>query len=107
MPETNLLPLGTIVKLKDHEVLDFMIIGYYPVKEDTRQLFEYSSLLYPQGFLNQGQIFMFNSEDIEGVAFKGYSDEESEEYRDGIEGMIYIMGESFAKEGDIDYENES
>ena len=105
MSETNLLSLGTVVKLKESEALYFMVIGYYPVEQETEQLFEYSGLLYPQGFLNQGHIYMFNSQDIDSVVFQGYSDDESKEFREGIEGMVYLLGEALVEENVEKYIN--
>lgn len=80
----KLLAIGTIVKLKRLEAFRMMILGYYPIDEDTQQMYEYLAVIYPQGILNDESLFLIHSSDIEEIIFQGYSDEESELLREII-----------------------
>jgi hypothetical protein len=76
----EVLPLGTIVKLK-HGPEKLMIICRLPLFNNmgTIGYFDYSACLYPAGQASQ-QSYFFNREDIEEVCFEGFRDEEEEKY---------------------------
>lgn len=78
----KILPIGSVVRLKGMtDGMSMMIAGYYPLEESIEKIFEYSGILYPQGFIGDRSIFLFDSEDVEEIIFEGYSDREGEEYR--------------------------
>lgn len=68
------LPLGTVVLLKK-ATKPLMIIGYCGVDLKKRKVYDYSGIVYPEGFL--GSIFnlMFNHEQIDKIITEGYVDE--------------------------------
>lgn len=70
----NILPIGTIVMLKDGEK-PLMIIGNMQ-RDGDGKLYDYISVLYPEGFLNSETIFLFNAEDIASVVSEGYKNDE-------------------------------
>lgn len=76
----DLLPIGSIVILKDGEQ-PLMIYGIMQL-DGVGGLFkkpkeyDYVSVLYPQGNLGGGMTFLFNHEDIKEIIFRGYEDEE-------------------------------
>lgn len=74
----KLLPIGTIVKLKQPDTICMMIIGYYPIDEEAGQMYEYLTVLYPQGILSKESLFLMDLSEIKEVVFRGYADEESE-----------------------------
>ena len=76
----EVLPLGTIVKLK-HGPEKLMIICRLPLFNNmgTIGYFDYSACLYPAGQASQ-QSYFFNREDIEEVCVEGFRDEEEEKY---------------------------
>ena len=67
----NLLPIGSVVKLKNGEK-PLMVFGILP--QNKAQRYDYLGVLYPEGFLNQEMVFMFNHADIDEVKFIGYVD---------------------------------
>ncbi|MGN0290427.1 MAG: DUF4176 domain-containing protein [Lachnospiraceae bacterium] len=77
----NILPLGSIVQLKEGEK-KLMIISRVPLynNKGTIGYFDYAGCLHPIG-QNGNQTFFFNKEDIEEVFFEGYVDEEEEKYQ--------------------------
>ena len=71
------LPIGSIVKLKNKDVL-IMVTGYYSVEyEKNVMIYDYSGCLYPEGLMVKNGICSFNHSDIDNVIFKGY---ESDSY---------------------------
>lgn len=71
------LPIGSIVKLKNKDVL-IMVTGYYSVEyEENVMIYDYSDCLYPEGLMVKNGICSFNQSDIDNVIFKGY---ESDSY---------------------------
>ena len=76
----EVLPLGTIVKLK-HGPEKLMIICRLPLFNNmgTIGYFDYSACLYPMGQTDQ-RMYFFNEEDIEKTYFTGYVDADEEQY---------------------------
>lgn len=70
----NILPIGSIVYLKDgSQKLMILNRGVTINQNGEDVLFDYSASFYPIG-LNPKQIFYFNQEDIDQVIFEGDSD---------------------------------
>ena len=69
----ELLPIGSVVKLKDAEK-PLMIFGIMQrVKHnDTTETFEYIGVPYPVGFVDYRLTLGFNHEQISEVVFEGY-----------------------------------
>jgi len=81
MEETKLLPLGSVVILKDgNQKLSVIGRGQLYDQEGTIGYFDYSSVFYPDGLLDVEQLYFFNHEDIEELIFEGYSDEDEAEF---------------------------
>ncbi len=86
----KLLPIGSVVKLdKDSELL-YMIVGYYPYENDKDIVYTYSGVFYPTGIVNDNSFVMFNDSIIEEIVFKGYMDDEVEEYMVEISELMKI-----------------
>lgn len=83
---SKLLPVGSIVKLKKDQErkVDLMVLGYYPVKADENQCYEYLGVIYPGGTAKDAPMFMFNGGDIDEVRFEGYSTEETQKALDAL-----------------------
>lgn len=76
----DLLPIGSIVILKDGEQ-PLMIYGIMQSDGESglfkkSKEYDYASVPYPQGNLGPGMTFLFNHEDIKEIIFRGYEDEE-------------------------------
>ena len=73
----GLLPLGSIVLLEGGN-RRLMVTGQCVSKEeDESAVYDYSGVLYPEGFLDPDSMFMFNGENIERVYHVGYIDEKT------------------------------
>lgn len=76
----DLLPIGSIVLLKDGEKR-LMINGV--MQNDaggTGKNYDYLGILYPEGHIGEGFQYLFNHGDIDKIVFRGYEDEERTEF---------------------------
>jgi len=76
----KLLPLGTIVYLKEATV-KLMVVGRGATFDagEGESFTDYIGVSYPTGIDPKDALF-FNHQDIDEVVFTGYSDEEEERY---------------------------
>ena len=85
MTENNnskLLPLGSIVTLKEGDGTKLLIIGRMTItiQNDKQGYYEYSAVLFPMGITDSEQILFFNSEDIKDIIFTGFVNDEEESH---------------------------
>lgn len=89
----TILPIGSVVKLKNGEV-KLMIINRAPLYNQNGEIgyFDYSACIYPNGKV-EDQVYFFNDENIQKVYFEGYKDEQEElfqkEYKEKIKNVKY------------------
>ncbi|MCM1499184.1 MAG: DUF4176 domain-containing protein [Clostridium sp.] len=74
----RLYPIGSVVKLELDTDKMVMIIGYYPIYNETKQLYQYLAVPYPGGISNDYSFQVFNHEDIKESLFTGYLSGEGE-----------------------------
>ncbi len=78
MTYKGLLPIGSVVKLRNVEEQSVMITGYCVRKAEEREkLFDYCGCFHPIGMMSSDQTLMFNHDQIEMVKSVGYINEES------------------------------
>lgn len=77
----SMLPIGTIVTLKDgtKKLMIFGIIQSVMNGEDEKE-FDYIGVPYPEGNMGQEFQYLFNHEDVEQVYFRGFEDVERQEF---------------------------
>lgn len=76
MQVRNLLPVGSVVILKNGEK-KLMIIGIKQIDSDNpKKTFDYLGVLYPEGYIGDKFQYLFNNNDIDEVFFRGFEDEE-------------------------------
>ena len=92
----NLLPIGSIVLLKNGEK-KIMIYGRMQQDANTKKMYDYVACLYPEGNINAEYSYLFNHEDIKELIFRGYSDADEEEYQEFL-GTLSETGENNPKE---------
>lgn len=79
--EEKYLPIGTVVMLKGG-TKRIMITGFCSIEENTKEkMWDYSGCLYPEGFLESNQTFLFDHNQIEKIYYLGLIDEEEEEFK--------------------------
>ncbi len=78
--EYQLLPIGSVVKLKENALL-IMVIGYLSLAADTDdKIYEYSGVVFPEGLIDKNRIALFDHNQIEAIASYGYMDAEQQRY---------------------------
>ena len=76
----ELLPIGSIVLLKDGEKR-LMIDGVMQSNEGGNgEEYDYLGVLYPEGHIGDQFQYLFNHEDIDKIIFRGYEDEERDSF---------------------------
>ena len=80
MKYDRLLPIGSVIRIRGGKDL-LMIMGCNQVNLQTRQLFDYSGVLYPTGYTDDHHVYIFDHDDIEAVYAVGYLDEESRAFQ--------------------------
>ena len=87
----TLIPIGSIVKLKEAEKR-LMIIGILQKNGDGR-MYDYMGCPYPEGFLDDENLFLFNHEDLETVSFIGFDDVERQIFIKNLQKELAKQGE--------------
>ena len=81
----NLFPIGTVVTVKDANK-SMMIIGVLPENDGKR--YDYIAVLYPEGYLTEKQIYLFNHDDVVKVEYLGYMYAEYQVFRHDLEQIM-------------------
>ena len=83
--DINILPIGSVVLLKE-ATKRIMITGYASVSPDTGdKVYDYSGCVYPEGFVDYDEVFVFDHSQIQEVFFLGYRDQEQIEFMGKLE----------------------
>lgn len=93
----RLLALGSVVKVQVEEeaTARLMIAGYLPQDEDTGQIFDYVTVLYPFGMQQVPAIQMIRQDQILEVEAEGYLDERAAAFTKQLPELIEkIAGEA-------------
>ena len=69
------LPLGSVILLEGGEKR-LMIVGRKQMLAENKKVFDYSAVLFPEGYQDAGQLYLFNAEDIAYVFQMGLLDSE-------------------------------
>lgn len=77
--EVKLLPIGTVVLLKDTSKR-VMIYGRGQTGVESSKVWDYVGCLYPEGNIGPDHTFLFDHEQIERVDHKGLKDQEEEAF---------------------------
>lgn len=86
----ELLPIGTVVSLKNG-TKKLMVFGVIQsIQEQSDKEYDYIGVPYPEGNMGQDYQYLFNHADIETVYFRGFEDIERQEF-------IYNLTEFYKK----------
>jgi len=84
----GLLPIGSVVLLSG-STKKVMIIGVCQRGgNDPEKIWDYTGVVFPEGFIAPDKMFMFNNEQIEQVFAMGYQDEEQLAFKKKIDVVI-------------------
>ncbi len=86
--ENRLLPIGTVVVLKESDGR-VMISGYLPITQsDGRKVWDYSGFRFPLGYVNDNEVYCFDHEQIDVVIQYGFMDYEGIEFLHRVEATM-------------------
>jgi hypothetical protein len=91
MDARELLPIGSIIQVKEAEK-EMMIIGI--LQQNGEDRYDYIGVLYPEGYMSQDEIYLFNHEDIEKVSFLGYVNIEHQTFRNNLNLLLEEMDQA-------------
>ncbi len=77
----NYLPIGSVVTLKNYD-RKVMIIGRSQISDKIK--YDYSGVLFPDGYLGSNKLFVFNSDEIENLFYIGMQNEEELIFRKAL-----------------------
>lgn len=80
----KLLPIGSVVKLKEVEK-PVMIYGRKQKQASTKREYDYVAVPYPEGNISEEYNVFFNRNMIKEVLHKGYETEEEQKLRQKLE----------------------
>lgn len=81
---SNLLPIGSVVLLKDSNKR-VMITGRLQRQIESNRVWDYCGCYYPEGIINSTEMFLFDHEQIEILFFIGFQDKEGIEFQKELE----------------------
>lgn len=80
----ELLPIGTVVLLRGGKKRLMIVgIGQHDPEEDRD--YDYLGTVYPEGYMGEGSMFLFDRNDVVSVSFRGCDDEEREAFISGLQ----------------------
>ena len=96
----ELLPIGSVVLLNNSEKR-LMVMGFCQAKpEDINTVYDYCGCLYPEGYMDAENVYLFNHEQIAQVFSLGYMDVEQFEFRDRITQVLLKLRSGSLAEGE-------
>lgn len=95
----RLYQIGSVVRLEPDSDRMVMIIGFYPIYNETKQLYQYLAVPYPSGICNDYSFQVFNHEDIQEVLFTGYLNEKGDALMDALPALEEKIIKQMQEEG--------
>ncbi len=85
----GLLPIGTVVLLKD-STKRVMIMGVCQegVTDKGTNLYDYVGCVFPEGYMSADENFLFNTDQIDRLYFLGYQDDEALAFKERADEMM-------------------
>lgn len=71
----TLLPLGSVILLEGGEKR-LIIVGRKQISTETEEEFDYAGVLFPEGYQNADNFYLFNHSNIESIFQMGLIDSE-------------------------------
>jgi len=102
MLKSEILPVGSVVLLKN-STKKLMIMGLLQAKpEDTKRVYDYCGCVYPEGYMNSNNLYLFDEEQIERIYYRGFVDSEQEDFVNRVREILpKIYGARGKTEGNV------
>ena len=96
--QKGLLPIGSVVLLNGSKK-KVMVAGVCQKSaNDPDKIWDYTGIIFPEGFIAADKMFMFNNEDIMKLFFIGFQDEEGLAFKKFLEEQLAKKTESESSE---------
>jgi len=86
----GLLPIGSVVLIGDSKK-KVMIVGCCQKGGSESKLWDYTGVIFPEGYLDANKMFLFNNEQITKVYALGYQDEEQMAFKAKADVMLQSL----------------
>lgn len=83
----ELLPIGSVLTIKNG-TKRLMIVGRLQNLTGSDEIYDYASVLYPEGLIDSHHFYLFNQEDIERLYYIGMQDVEEFNFRCELEEQL-------------------
>ena len=93
----QLLPTGNVVTLKDAEK-KLLIIGITVEHEELDKVYDYIAVPFPEGYIDQETMLLFDHKDIEKIEFIGFVNADFQAFRAEYEKRLEEMQSDSARE---------
>lgn len=80
----KILPIGSIISLYNNNT-KLMIVGYLQKTSDSKKIWDYSAVIYENGFSSPNRMVVFDKIQIERVYYVGYTNLENIEFLKEVE----------------------
>ncbi|MDR1017215.1 MAG: DUF4176 domain-containing protein [Lachnospiraceae bacterium] len=86
----NILPLGTVVNLKNGDGTELVIIarGTLTKMNGKTVYYDYGGVLIPEGLSTPENVYFFNRENVKEVIFMGYENDDEKEFQSKYDKLI-------------------
>ena len=81
--EEKFLPIGSVCRLKG-ATRYLMVTGFCVKKEEENEMYDYLGCVYPQGVVSTDVNFLFNHDQIEELAFKGFVNDAEKAFKEKL-----------------------
>ena len=90
---TGLLPIGSVVKIGSSKK-KVMIAGVCQKGGQKGKLWDYTGVVYPEGFLDAQKMILFNNDQISQIFALGYQDAEQIAFKEKADAAIAKLRET-------------
>lgn len=81
----DLLPVGSVVLLKGG-IKKLVIMGIKQANAEEPDVeYDYAGVMYPEGYLGNDTLYLFNHADINDIIFTGYTNPERDDFLAEVE----------------------
>ncbi|MBP3460851.1 MAG: DUF4176 domain-containing protein [Bacilli bacterium] len=81
------LPIGTVVLLKGG-TKRVMITGFCVMSSQNNKIYDYTGCLYPEGYVSQNNVMLFDHNQIDKIYYLGLSDNEEKMFKQKLNEVI-------------------
>lgn len=81
------LPIGTVVLLKGG-IKRVMITGFCVMSSQNNKIYDYTGCLYPEGYVSQNNVMLFDHNQIDKIYYLGLSDNEEKMFKQKLNEVI-------------------